>query len=322
MNKLKLGLLPISALVLSLALVGCVNTGNGNQAKKKTLADISLNIEPAVKSFVERPQAKENASDSDVTRLIIDYKELAQLTDDPKVKEKIALRLAELQLIDDEHAQEVGSSVQDNAAGYFDNTIAAYQALLKKRDCGDNSEHLLYQLAKAYELQGEGELSYQTVKTLTDTYPIIPYAHELHFISGEYLFSQKKYALASDAYKQVVETDSKTSYFQTALYMLAWSEFKLEKETQALNYFSQLLDLQLPTQASNQIDLDKLPIASQGMVKDTLRVMSLIFSYRQGADSLVQHYLQYGARYYEYLNYESLAEQFIDDKRYQDSTKT
>ena len=322
MNKLKLALLPISALVLSLVLAGCVNTDNGNQPKKKTLADISLNIEPAVNSSIERPQVKDNASDSDVIQLIIDYKELALLTDDPKVKQKIALRLAELQLIDDEHSQEVGSSVQGNTAGYFGNTIAAYQALLKKRDGGDNSEHLLYQLAKAYELQGEGELSYQTVKILTDTYPNSTYAKELHFRSGEYLFSQKKYALASDAYKHVVATDSKTSYFQTALYMLAWSEFKLEKETQALNYFSQLLDLQLPTQASNKIDLDKLPVASQGMVKDTLRVMSLIFSYQQGADSLVQHYQQYGARYYEYLNYESLAAQFIDEKRYQDSAQT
>jgi len=280
---------------------------------KPTLADIKLTVEPLVKSQLPMPS---------VEQLITDYRELIELSNDPKIKEQIGYRLAQLLLIDNEQAQEVGTPLNTDATGYYDNAISAYNNLLTSYPDSGQTEHLLYQLAKAYELQGDSALSFATVVELTNKFPDTAYAQELYFRSGEHLFANNKFSAAARSYHHVISGDKNSPYYYTSLYMLAWSQFKMENQSKALVYFTQLLDISLPTLATNDVDVNKLPLASRQMVKDTLRVMSIIFSFQDGAQTLASHYQQVGNRYYEFLNYQHLAQSYLSNKRYRDSAVT
>jgi len=290
------------------------NTANKPDAKPRaTLADITLTAQPLVKTALPTPN---------VDQLIADYKALITLNTDAEIKAQIGYRLAQLLLINNEQAQEIGTPLSADAGGYYDKAIAAYQTLLGKYPTGVQREQLLYQLAKAYELQGESELSFNTIVQLTEQFPQTDYAQELYFRRGEHLFSKQKFSDAARAYHHVIKGDSLSPYFRTSLYMLAWSQFKLDNQDQALIYFTQLLDISLPTTMSLDIEVEALPLSSRKMVKDTLHVMGLIFSLRDGAQTLASHYEQVGHRYYEYLNYQQLATSYLSNKRYRDSAVT
>jgi len=278
-----------------------------------TIGDIELTAEPLVKTQLPTPS---------VSQLVADYRELFALSSDGSIKEKIGYRLAQLVLINNEQAQEVGTPIATDAAGYYDSAIDAYNDLLKTYPESGQTEHLLYQLAKAYELQGEAQLSYNTVTELTTQFPTTAYAQELYFRSGEHSFANHEYSAAARAYHHVISGDKNSPYYYTSLYMLAWAQFKLDNKSQALEYFTQLLDISLPALATNDIDINTLPIATRQMVKDTLRVMGLIFSFQDGAQTLASHYDRVGNRYYEYLNYQNLAQWYLANKRYRDSAVT
>jgi len=290
------------------------DTVNNSDAKPRaTIADIKLTAQPMVKTVLPTPN---------VNQLIADYRSLIKLSTDAQMKAQISHRLAQLLLINNEQAQEVGTSLPADANGYYDKAISAYQTLLKTSPAGEQREQLLYQLAKAYELQGEAQLSFNTIVQLTEQFPDTEYAQELYFRRGEYLFSQQKFSDAARAYHQVIQRAQTSPYYITSLYMLAWSQFKLDNQDSALIHFTQLLDLSLPATATLDIDVEKLPLSTRKMVKDTLHVMGLIFTLRDGALTLAQHFEQVGHRYYEYLNYQQLAKSYLASKRYRDSAVT
>ena len=77
--------------------------------------------------------------------------------------------------------------------------------------------------------------------------------------------------------------------------------------------------MSLPAKASTTIEVEALPLSIRQLVTDTLRIMGLIFSYQDGVDSLASHFERVGGRYYEYLNYQNLAQWYLTNKRYLDS---
>jgi len=254
-------------------------------------------------------------------QLISDYNQLLVMSVDPAVVEQLRYRQAELVLNRNELAQEVGESIVSGHQGYYDSSIDAYRSLIQDYPDSEYAQHLYYQLAKAYDLQGEPEQSYQTIKTLNDSYPNNQYASELYFRSGEFLFAQQDYQLATEAYNHVV-TEASSAYYQTSLYMMAWSYFKLDENDEALTYFSQLLDLSMPAVPTLFSDVKGLPKGDRQLVGDALDVMAIIFSSDKAAGELVKHYTAVGSRYYEYLVYEKLAQRYLDEKRYTDNALT
>ncbi len=281
--------------------------------KKKTLADLKIEYEPLVKSKIKAP---------DIETLKANYQEILLLSKDFAINEQINYRLAELELVGNEHAQEIGAELNKQQQGYYDTAIQAYNRLLKRYPNSQHSEHLLYQLAKAYELQGQSEKSFQIISQLAEAYEHSAYLQELYFRKGEYLFSKKQFDFAAQAYQKVILGDAKSVYFKTSLYMLAWSKFKLDDSQAALNYFTQVLDVSLPEAPTDDIIVSSLPASSKQIVIDTLRIMSLIFSYTNEASGIEAHFNVFGKRYYEYLSYDNLANMYLKEKRFEDSAAT
>lgn len=264
-----------------------------------------------------------------------DYANLLPRVQDPQTREIVQYRLADLTAVLAERQLESGLTVSENGENMLQAAVTQYQQLLIAQPAQNDNMEVLYQLAKAYEQQGQIAQSYQTLQQLLNTFPVNPYLAEVYFRLGEIEFSQKNYMAAIEAYRGVLEQGAQSAYYATSAYMLGWSYFKRNQNDLALVSFTELLDNSLPndiiaqgmvTQVDSQAQIDALSIGEKRLVNDTLRIMSLLFSYEENqyenrADSIVQHFAQVGPRHYEYVLYNQLAQLYLNQGRFRDSAQ-
>lgn len=292
--------------------------------------------------FEPLPLDHEPLKQPDTKTLRDRYQELLALVGDPKTREVAAYRLADLEGLVAEAQLEEGAALQSSSSKseavesqLFGATIQRYQDLLSSNPGHENSAEVLYQLAKAYEQQGLTEQSYQALEELATQFPDFPYLAEAYFRMGEAQFNLGNYLTAISNYEQVINQGDQNPYFATAAYMLGWSYFKDEQQPQALSAFSQLLDHTLPnevvaesmlSQVDSKAQIESLSVGNKRLVKDTIRIMSLLFSYQDSlftepAASIEAHFAGIGPRHYEYVLYDALAQHYLNNDRYRDSAK-
>ncbi|MEP0355306.1 tetratricopeptide repeat protein [Paraglaciecola sp.] len=290
--------------------------------------------------FEPLPLDHEPLQQPDTKTLRDRYQELLTLVGDPKTREVAAYRLADLEGLVAEAQLEEGAALQISSSSanteesqLFGATIQRYQDLLTDEPDHENSAEVLYQLAKAYEQQGLTAQSYQALEELVTQFPGFPYLAEVYFRMGEAQFTLGNYLSAISHYEQVIKQGDQNPYYATAAYMLGWSYFKDEQQTQALSAFSQLLDHSLPneviaesmlSQVDSQAQIERLSVGQKRLVKDTIRIMSLLFSYQDAlftepAASIEAHFSGIGPRHYEYVLYDALAQHYLNNDRYRDS---
>lgn len=250
------------------------------------------------------------------------YHRALDVASDDEVRRKILVRLAGLEMIRSEQNQ-----VEANAPGdYFTDTIVMYQELIALQAGRPGEDKLLYQLAKAYALDGRTAESRATLDRLAASHPDSPYISETQFRLAEQAFSAGNYAAAEAGYARVVAAGETTGFqgdFQNAFqdnarYMLGWSQFKRDRYEESLMTFTRVLDDTMGESA----ELADVPRAKQNLVADTFRVMGVIFSYRDGPDTIYQTYQNLGVRPYNHLFYRNLGDLYLDKERYRDSADT
>lgn len=201
-------------------------------------------------------------------------------------------------------------------------SIQLYRQVLKNYPDRPDNDSVLYQLARAYEAGGEPDNSLTTLKQLVTRYPDSHYRLEAQFRLGEILFVQKNFRGAEHAYRVVVDSDEGNPFFQQSLYKLGWCYFKQGMYTEGLDAFTALLDRKLANSKDNDDKLAGLERADREMVDDTLRVMSLSYSYEEGARSVAAYFAQRGPRHYEDIVYDRLGKLYLDKERYTDAAET
>ena len=178
---------------------------------------------------------------------------------------------------------------------------------------------MLYQLARAYETTGQPDAALTTLDRIVQRYPQSPQLDEVQFRRGELLFSAKRYPDAQHAYGAVIARGAGSAFYQQSLYKHGWSLFKQSESLESLPSFGGVLDQELGTSAAHARSLESLKRADRELVEDTLRVMSIAFSYNDGAASLEQYVHQHGERPYTWLLYSRLGDLYVDKQRYQDA---
>lgn len=332
----------VAILGLMLPLSGCgLFSGEDSQqadqpqsTSKQTLGDVYFAPLTLDHTPLEQPKT-ETMRDS--------YKALLAVVGDPQTKQIVQYRLADLEVSLAEQKQEDGATTESAAPSanqkpqkLFDLAIVQYQQLLVEHPQNPENLEVLYQLAKAYEQQGQMEDSFATLQQLLQQFPDNTYLAETHFRMGEVEFNRASYPLAITSYSKVLEQGSQNPYYGTAAYMLGWSYFKDEQQGEALKAFTTLLDHKLPNQIvaqgmlaqiDSQAQIERLPVGEKRLVNDTIRIMSLLFSYQDSqysdpAGSVANHFMQVENRHYEYVLYDALAQHYLNKDRYRDSAKT
>ncbi|WP_191966498.1 tetratricopeptide repeat protein [Cellvibrio sp. KY-YJ-3] len=312
--KRLLGLIIIAGMQLQ----GCSYVGLGDDGRGKTLADL-----PEAKL----PDSKAKVAVLDVARIEQSYQRALSVADDPKLRQQILVRLADLEMARSEKAQLDATDMRR----FYDKPVAMYSELLKLQSEGAQpvngiaADQLRYKLAKALSLDGRNDEAAQVLDQLANNNPDSGFMAETQFRRAEKSFADGDYAAAERNYAAVVN-GSNPELKQNALYMRGWAQFKRSDYDLALLSFAQVLDQLLGSAANpEQVDavLGDIGASKANLVKDTLRVMGLSLSYLEGAKSIVSLQTELGGRRpYEYLLYQQLGQLYLEQKRFTDSAET
>ncbi len=245
------------------------------------------------------------------------------VTDDPELRAEAMRRLGDLELEAteaDQLAQNIGSLDMSR----FDNAVTLFQRLLEAYPDYRRNDTVLYQLARAYEIGGQTDEALQILDELVRRFPRTVLIDEVQFRRGEMLFLRKRYNDAEAAYQAVREYGESSRFYEQALYKLGWSQFKLAWHEDSLEPFFELLDRRI-----RDVDIGEgaqrlasLGRAERELIEDTFRVLSISFSYMQGAASINEFLARRGTPAYSYVIYGNLGDLYLEKERYVDAAET
>jgi tetratricopeptide (TPR) repeat protein len=265
---------------------------------------------------------KEAPSESNAGRAMDNYRRFLELQKtDPALRAEALRRLGDLSLESGELERletEVGRVDLGGAEA-----IRLYTLLLKAHPDYPRNDQVLYQLARAYETTGQPEQALATLDQVVRRFPQSREIPEVQFRRGELLFSAMKYREAEQAYAQVTRPGS-GDFYQQALYKQGWSLFKQNLNDESLPVFGRLLDLKLRDARAVRgfRQPETLARADREIVEDTLRVMSVVFSYQDGVEPLNRFVTGLGSPPYSPLLYARLGDLYVEKQRYQDAATT
>ena len=249
------------------------------------------------------------------------YRRALEVTADASTRRQIKIRLADLEMTRAEEAM----LATDQPGIFFTHAIELYQALINEQaddpsneDAIQSRDQILYQLAKAHALDGENIASEKVLTTLVTDHPQSDFVAEARFRQAERAFSDSNYREAAKNYHAVLSAGDETPYYLNAVYMLAWSQFKQQRYSQSLESFTRVLD----KLAGRDGDLSGLSKAKASMAADAFRVMSVTFSYLDGANSITETYQALGNRLWQHELYSHLGALYLEKKRFRDSADT
>jgi TolA-binding protein len=308
----------VAQTIPSIALIGCLwlpaHAASKNPPTIKDLeADqVDVNMDP--------PQ------NVDANKAMDSYKRFLDLNaGDAGLRAEALRRLADLNLESSE-AERIERELVTNEGLRATEAIHLYSALLKTYPNYERNDAVLYQLARAYELDAQPEKALAALNQLVKDYPSSHYLDEAQFRRGEILFASKSYVPAQAAYEAVVKIGPSSAYYNQSLYKHGWSLFKQGENEKSLDSFAGVLDSVLVSKRDPavMIEIDTLSRANRELVEDTFRVMAITFSYLDGPksiDDFVKHRTSPGRplRPYSYLLYARLGDLYIEKERYTDA---
>ncbi|SMF11771.1 Tetratricopeptide repeat-containing protein [Alteromonadaceae bacterium Bs31] len=302
----------IALLLAQCLLLACSFMGDGMPDYGRTLSDIK---EPEI------PDDPMPVPETTIEQIEQSYRAALEVAEDPGIRHQILVRLADLEMARSEKRQ-LSAEVQ---AHYFDGAVDMYQELIqlnRERPVEGqqmSNERLLYQLSKAYALDGRMEESNEALSQLAASYPESAFVSEADFRRAEKSFSDGQYQQAEQLYLNVMSAGETSPYYDNALYMHGWAQFKRGRYRASVKSFTEVLDRMLPVDGQLLSDLSK---SDRNLANDTLRVMGIVFSYLEGAESITEIYQNLGQRHYQHMLYMNLGDLYLDQKRYRDSADT
>jgi tetratricopeptide (TPR) repeat protein len=305
----------IAALVAAVALLPAMSVAAPQKpATIKDLDNQQVDVSPDPPRNVDSAKAMDS------------YKRFLDLNaGDAALRAEALRRLGDLNLESSE-SERIERELATNEGLRATEAIHLYSALLKAYPKYERNDSVLYQLARAYELNAQPDRALASLDQLVAQYPNSRFIDETQFRRGELLFSEKAYPKSQAAYEAVIKVGSSSAFYNQSLYKHGWSLFKQGENERSLDSFAGVLDSVLISKrdANALIEIDTLSRANRELVEDTFRVMSITFSYLDGPKSIadfVKHHTPPGRppRPYSYLMYARLGDLYMEKERYTDA---
>ncbi len=257
----------------------------------------------------------------DSAKTMESYKRFLDLNaGDAALRSEALRRLGDLNLESSE-SERIERELVTNEGLRATEAIHLYTALLKTYPKYERNDAVLYQLARAYELNAQPDKALKSLDQLVAQYPNSRYIEEAQFRRGEILFVEKAYPKAQAAYEAVIKVGSSSGFYNQSLYKHGWSLFKQGENERSLDSFASVLDSVLVSKRDQTvlIDIDTLSRPNRELVEDTFRVMSITFSYLEGPKSIAEFAKHRKPRPYAYLMYARLGDLYMEKERYTDA---
>ncbi len=246
-----------------------------------------------------------------------EYRALLEIVEDPELKEQIERRIAGVYMLEGDYQQYLGVARPEK--GYFAPAIRSYQEVIEKYPGDPDNAESLYQLAKAYDLDGNDTEALVVLDRFIKHYSASPRLAEAYFRKGDIHFRHEQYEQAEVAYQAVVSIGQESAFLNNSYYLLGWSRYKQGDYDNGLVAFSEVLERLVPEDGKVE-SLDKV---ARSLVDDTLRIMSLSLAYNGGAEKINQlSASRPQSKKYVWLLYSGLGNHFLEKERYEDSASS
>ncbi len=292
---------------------------------------------PRIKSLQSRVIVVQRSNDIEGGReeAVKGYRDFLNTPADDSMKVEALRRLGDLQM---ENAEDKAAGTEgavpaggaqpagkkSTAANDYRDAIRLYQDLLRRYPQRPGNDRVLYQLSHAYEQVGDLDGSLNALTRLITAYPDTPGKDEIQFRRGEFLFSNKSYVEAEQAYSSVVGIGDSSTYYEKALNKLGWSLFKQSRYDEGLDTFFIILDRKLAGHDNGGAlsEIAGLTRGDRELVEDTFNIMSISFSYLDGAPAIKRYSQKIGKRDYQYRLYQHLGGLYLKQERVKDAADT
>jgi cellulose synthase operon protein C len=295
---------------LVLAALLAVGVAAGAPKRQPTIADLKGRQVDVV------PDAPTDADSSDRARR--NYQEFLNLErGDAALRAEAMRRLGDLKLEAGELNRIEKELVQGSPLDTAD-AIVLYTKLLAAYPDYERNDAVLYQLARAYEADQQGDKALATLDQLVRRHPASRYIDEAQFRRGEIMFVDKRWADAEGAYARAIAFGPKSEFYEQSLYKHGWALFKRGESESALDSFAKLLDIKLLDPQGKERDIEGFTRPQRELVEDTLRVCAITFSFEDDAKGVDGFLARHGSKPYSYLLYGTLGDLYVSKERWTD----
>lgn len=307
---------------LLLLLCGCSFTFNEQQEDAERRTESTLLADLPIQPIEVTPTKLQPLGLSEIRN---GYAQLVNRLDDEDLARQLDLRLADVEMLLAEEKQSTGD-ILGNTTVYTE-AIKAYEKVLANYPDDPSKEAMMYQLSRAYDLNAQGEQSVEMLGELLETFPESSHAPEAWFRLGEAFYSEGNYSGAAVVYDRVINYGKDNPFYGMSSYMQGWAYYNLEDYDAALIAFDNMLSASFLYLEIEQIekaqssDLALLSKGQQKLVKDSLRLMASLFSYRGNGKAVVAFYEDKGDATYRHLVFDELAQQHLDNDRFIDASE-
>ena len=174
----------------------------------------------------------------DSAKTMDSYKRFLDLNaGDAQLRAEALRRLGDLHLESSE-SERIERELITNEGLRATEAITLYSSLLKAYPKYERNDSVLYQLARAYELNAQPDKALATLDQLVRNYPQSHTIDEAQFRRGELLFSAKNYPMAQMAYDAVIQFGATSAFYSQSLYKHGWSLFKQGENERSLQSFA------------------------------------------------------------------------------------
>lgn len=304
-KRLKFGdkkIKPLASILLMGTLAGC-----SLLADKGTIGGIANDPQDEVKGGLD-------FSNMDHQHVRNEYQELLELVDDQYMKEQIQRRIAGVYMQEgDDNSTKLTAAPKQ---GYYRDAIQSYVDILEKYPNSPDNAEVLYQLAKAYDMEGQTRNALRMLERLADRHPYYTNISEAYFRMGDIYFNQQRYAKAEYAYRQTTEMDGGKLSLNSH-YMLGWALYKQGKYNKGLDSFAYVLDELLMAEHHGRV----LSKTERPLIDDTLHSITLALVNSTGAEGIEDVSLLDG-KFYLWRVYQNLGDYYLEKQRFTDSAST
>ncbi len=199
---------------------------------------------------------------------------------------------------------------------YYIEAIKSYRDILEKYPNSPDNAEVFYQLAKAYDMEGEQGEALKMLLELTRRHPTYPNNPEAYFRMGDIYFNLQEYVKAERAYQAVLDSGAE-KLLLNARYMLGWSQYKQLRFDDALTAFATVLDEVI----SGKNSIEELSKTEKPFAVDSLHSISLTLA-RSGGAEMIASAPPLANKDYVWMIYENLGEYYLEKERFEDSAFT
>jgi tetratricopeptide (TPR) repeat protein len=287
-------------------LIGVLAACGSNEPK--TLASLSYEPEKESEKTVQKQAPIKQLSHKEVRQ---EYREVLGFFE-KSLREKIERRIADMHMMESVYDQ----NQEKPKEKYYSEAIKAYKDILKRYPNSPDNAEVLYQLAKAYDIEGYLEDALATLTQLTNRYPEYQNVREAYFRMGDIHYSFESYSRAQQAYLAVIARDNEGVNLN-AHYMLGWSRYKQLDYRNSIDSFAFVLSQILV----NKTNVDELDKKNRHLVEDSISSMSLALDKIGGAEQIAS-IKNFTGRNYDWMVYNNLGAYYLSKELFEKSAST